>query len=423
MHAHSKTTYHPYFLIAFYLQCLPSEWVECIPRSTRHDWRQKKEAGLCGYDWYQQHRAMFTTSQQIASHGRLLKVNRALLRIIALRNFVATHSRRIKGNAFGINAVVLSNLEKISRVFGSRMAVKYIGQSYSWYIQLRHKKCPVSLLQLCRVRHPFQLLHREINGIRRYCLDPRFLQWPLASVYHQMRRDGLAHFAIPTFYKYANLLNLRRSLPIKRRKHHATGIRATAPLQILHADTTVFRTVDRCKHYIYLVQDNFSRTILCRRLANTRSANFTFDNLQQVHRQFLSPSNLHQCQVIMDDGSENKGPVLQWASTAYSPAIRLLTAQVDVEFSNSMIEAANKQLKYRFLYCHDIPNAAALADYLDRAIDDYNNRPHHVLGGLTPMEVLNGKQIDQSLIQHSSAQARLARIAENKAAQCCHYSF
>jgi len=100
----------------------------------------------------------------------------------------------------------------------------------------------------------------------------------------------------------------------------------------------------------------------------------------------------------------------------------LLTAQVDVEFSNSMTEA-NKQLKSRFLYCYDIPNAAALADYLDRVIDDYNNRPHHVLGGLTPMEVLNGKQINQSLIQHSSTRARLIRMAENNAAKCCHHSF
>jgi hypothetical protein len=56
-------------------------------------------------------------------------VNRALLRIIVLRNFVTTYNHRIKENVLGINAVVVSNLENIGGVFGSRMAVKYIGVS------------------------------------------------------------------------------------------------------------------------------------------------------------------------------------------------------------------------------------------------------------------------------------------------------
>jgi len=55
---------------------------------------------------------MFTTLQQKAAHKRLLKVNRALLRIIALRNFVTTYNHRIKENVLGINAVVVSNLKR-----------------------------------------------------------------------------------------------------------------------------------------------------------------------------------------------------------------------------------------------------------------------------------------------------------------------
>ncbi|GGB26208.1 DDE-type integrase/transposase/recombinase [Puia dinghuensis] len=267
------------------------------------------------------------------------------------------------------------------------------------------------------------MLDREISRIRNYCQDSRFLHWALASVYHQMRRDGLAGFAIHTFYKYVDLLDLRRSLPAKRRKHHAVRIRAKAPLQILHADMTIFRTADHCRHYIYLVQDNFSRMILCWRLAPTREARFTFENLQQVYREYLLPSGLIQCQVLMDDGSENKGPVIEWAQAVSSPSVQLLTAQVDVDFSNSMIEAANKQLKYRSLYHHDIPNGAALPDYLGKAIADFNNRPHHVLDGLTPLEVQNGKRVDHALIRQAFNRARLTRIAENKAVKCCHYSF
>jgi len=107
MYAKSKTVYHPYLLIAFYLKCLPSEWIDRIPPSTRHDWRQKMQSDLCGYDWYKQQESMFTTLQQVAAHRRLPKVNRASLRVIALRNFMKSHGRRVKENIGGINEVLL----------------------------------------------------------------------------------------------------------------------------------------------------------------------------------------------------------------------------------------------------------------------------------------------------------------------------
>ena len=79
-----------------------------------------------------------------------------------------------------------------------------------------------------------------------------------------------------------------------------------------------------------------------------------------------------------------------------------------------MIEAVNKQLKYRFLYHHPIANHAALINYLQQAVQDYNNRPHNILNGLTPLEVLDGKTFDRDTCQQQTALARNARIAEKK---------
>jgi hypothetical protein len=56
-----------------------------------------------------------------------------------------------------------------------------------------------------------------------------------------------------------------------------------------------------------------------------------------------------------------------------------------------MIEAANKQLKYRLLYHHYIPDYDTLVKYVEQPVYDYNTRPHHVLQGLTPLEVYKGK--------------------------------
>ncbi|MDR3711322.1 MAG: hypothetical protein P4L51_00780, partial [Puia sp.] len=124
-----------------------------------------------------------------------------------------------------------------------------------------------------------------------------------------MRRDGAARFTLSTFYKYVCRLHLKRARPGHRRKNHHTGIRATAPFQILHADSTVFKTLDNVKNYIYLIQDNFSRAIPGYRVEWECKAIHAFRNLQTVIREHLIPAGISSCELITDDGSENAGPV------------------------------------------------------------------------------------------------------------------
>src|ERR1035438_10911202 len=97
--------------------------------------------------------------------------------------------------------------------------------------------------------------------------------------------------------------------------------------------------------------------------------------------------------LLTDDGSENYGELKQWIKACDNPKISHVIAQVDIHFSNSMIEAANKQLKYRFLYHQKINDSSKLDEYVEKAVSDFNNRPHNVLNGLTPIKVLQGKRI------------------------------
>jgi putative transposase len=169
-----------------------------------------------------------------------------------------------------------------------------------------------------------------------------------------IKREGAAFFNINTFYKYVNLLKLNRPTHAHRRKNHYSGIRASAPLQIIHADVTVYRTADNKKNYIHLIQDNSSRKILQWAVRTFCMAQTTFEILENVHETYLHPAGIENCQLISDDGSENYGPVKAFIENSQYPAIQHLIAQRDIEFSNSMIEAANKQLKYQFLYHHHI---------------------------------------------------------------------
>ncbi|HEY4936956.1 MAG TPA: integrase core domain-containing protein [Puia sp.] len=127
--------------------------------------------------------------------------------------------------------------------------------------------------------------------------------------------------------------------------------------------------------------------------------------------------------LLTDDGSENYGVAKQWITDNDAPKIRHVIAQVDIHFSNSMIEAANKQLKYRFLYHQTINNFSQLNGYLNKAILDFNHRPHGVLNGLTPIEDLQGKTYDKETQNNLLSLSVQRRISENRHLKCCAHSF
>ena len=64
-------------------------------------------------------------------------------------------------------------------------------------------------------------------------------------------------------------------------------------------------------------------------------------------------------------------PIQDCAKVVRNPALEHITAQRDVEFFNSMIEAANKNLKYHVLYHKDIADSNSLCHYLSEAISDF----------------------------------------------------
>jgi len=88
-----------------------------------------------------------------------------------------------------------------------------------------------------------------------------------------------------------------------------------------------------------------------------------------------------------------------------------------------MIEAANKQLKYRFLYHQKINDYTRLGKNVDKAILDFNHRPHDVLNGLTPIEVLQGKKYNKEIQNNLLCIAKQTRILKNQKMKCCTNSF
>jgi hypothetical protein len=234
MHIRPKQSYHPFVAVAFYLHILPDQLLLKIPRSTRYERQHKQVTDLFGYDWYCQNQHLFQTLQQVAVSSRLLQLNRALLRVIAIHRFLQRYKTQIQFKTFNAAATAVTNIQKLQEILGPGLSLKLLQLTHQQYWQLRQKiKCPGSLFNLCIPKHPTQPLQPEIGAIKKYCTDNRYLNWPLASVYHQIVRDKIARFHISTFYKYVGLLQLKRKNPCHRRKNHHNGIRGNCPTAII----------------------------------------------------------------------------------------------------------------------------------------------------------------------------------------------
>src|SRR5450432_2741342 len=105
---HTKTSYHPYLLVAFYLNCLPNNILQIIPRSTRYDWSQRDIQDSFGYDWFLENKDLFHTLEMVAINKKLLKINKALLRIIAIILFMKD-AAGIKAGRKLLKTVVVKN--------------------------------------------------------------------------------------------------------------------------------------------------------------------------------------------------------------------------------------------------------------------------------------------------------------------------
>ena len=129
----------PFVTVAFYLSVLPEPLLNKIPRFTRYEWEHKSINSLFGYDWYCQNKHLFDTLQTIALDKKLVHVNKSLLRIIALKQFLKKYSNQIKHKIFNTAGTALANINKTSRVLGLAITLKWLNLSRQQYWQLLQK--------------------------------------------------------------------------------------------------------------------------------------------------------------------------------------------------------------------------------------------------------------------------------------------
>ena len=122
--------------------------------------------------------------------------------------------------------------------------------------------------------------------------------------------------------------------------------------------------------------------------------------------------------VFMDSGVENLNGDVD--ALFEGSALYRVIAQIDVSFSNSLIEAWWRSLKHRWLFLHPLDNIATVKRLIDFYVTEHNERiPHAAFEGQTPDEVYFGRgdHIPGELAARRR-DARGQRVARNRAVAC-----
>ncbi len=290
------------------------------------------------------------------------------------------------------------------------------GTYQDWKAQVMHP-CHTSRFSICLKVWPQQATKPELKTVKEMLHDPTYAAWPVRSVAWHAIRTGKVHLSIQTWYKYARLLGRSRKMQHKSRK--AVSFRATAPNETWHADVMIVKTMDGLKNYCHLVVDNFSRKILAWRVSKELSASIRVATLREAAQPLIDANHQSKVDLIVDGGSENNNSTVEGFISVSQISIHKLVALRDVHFSNSIVEAVNKVVKYSYLFPKKLPDGASLERAVGEAILDYNDlRPHGSLDGLTPSEAYNGIDKKSMRTREKLNMAQKARIEYNRQSRC-----
>ncbi|MBS1682225.1 MAG: hypothetical protein JST48_10980 [Bacteroidetes bacterium] len=93
-------------------------------------------------------------------------------------------------------------------------------------------------------------------------------------------------------------------------------------------------------------------------------------------------------------------------------------AMIDVQCSNTLIEAHNKVIKYNYLYRKSINDGFQLIRELDFCCNNFNGRPHISLNGLTPDESYANVKLDDERLRKLKKEAGIKRKQDNLKNRC-----
>ncbi len=313
---------------------------------------------------------------------------------------------------------LLRAIDRASRSLPLRSALQVVRLSPSRYHSWRQLQggCELDDQPSCPRMRPTRLVPREVESMRTLAESSDYRHMSLRALALHAQRIGEVFASPSTWYRMARKLAWgrprRRLYPAKPK----VGVRASAPGELLHLDVTIIRLLDGTRAYLHAAIDNYSRRILSWTLEDRLGSGGTCRLLRETAQQLCGGAQ--ETTVVADAGSENVNSEVD--DVLDEQGLRRTLAQVDVTFSNSMIEAFWRSLKHSWLYLHSLESIDSLRRLVDFYVKQHNEvMPHAAFHGQTPNEMFyeTGGAV---VVQLAAARnrAREERIRTNRAAAC-----
>ncbi len=384
-----------------------------IPRSTTATWLSRGCRSVVSLEQHHDVAVLLDENEKLKRRARRQSaIIRLLATLLKISGFRLDKQRLPDSEA---KTTVLRAIKRCKTAMPLKSALRVLRLSAARHHAWRQaeKKCELDDRSSCPRSHPTQLTPKEVSTIREMVTATDYRHMPLRTLALYAQRVGKVFASVTTWAKLVRERGWRRPRRRVYPEKPKVGIRATRPNELWHIDVTVIKLLDGTKAYLHAVIDNCSRRILSWRLAERLSPTTTCEILR------LAGNNLGTTPtVVVDSGVENvNGEVDQLVTDG---VLERLLAQVDVTFSNSMVEAFWRSLRHQWLYLHSLDSMAALRRLIGFYVTEHNEvMPHSAFAGHTPDEVYfgrDGQVVDQ--LAAARRDARHARMEDNRRASC-----
>ena len=301
-----------------------------------------------------------------------------------------------------------------------KSCLEVLGMTLSRYKRWKREKrgCELLEIKFCPKQSPNQLTFTEIQLMREFITSPKYSHFPVRSLMFYTRRKGLLFCSYSTWRKYIDEYEWLRPRKKKHKKAYGIGIRAKHPNEIWHMDVSYFIFPDGSKAFIQAVIDNYSRYVLAWQILDSFDGAKTTTLLEQA----LKKSTGRKLRLIVDGGTENKGPGV--SRLERRGAFKKRVARFEISFSNSIVEALFRQLKHNYLFNQKITSLKLLTKHSNFWFKEHNEVvPHTSFKGETPQERFKQSWSKEKevriLVRHEEAiQLRIQHNQEIFCARC-----
>jgi len=388
-----------------------------VPRSTAASWirrgpRPVVSAEVLAMDQQELQAEILSLQRRVRF---LLAIIRLAFLLIRLSGFCLDSLRVPDGNT---KRSILAAVAQARKALPLAVALRVLRLSparfHAWASPARD--CPLDDRPSCPHTSPSQLTAKEISDMRDMVISDDYRHMTIRALALHAQRTGKV-FASPS--TWSRLARERGWLRPRRRLYPAKpkeGIRASKPNDYWHIDLTIIKLLDGTRTYLHALLDNFSRRILAWKLTTRLEPQTTCQILAEAAKNL--PKDGDGATVVADSGVENVNQEVD--NLLGLGQLRRVLAQVEVSYSNSLIEAWWRSLKHGWLYLHSLDTFAALEKLVEFYVEQYNTVvPHAAFAGQTPDEMYfgRGEQVPADLAS-AHARARDARMKTNRELSC-----